>query len=253
MVKVSASVALMLVSVVAVAAQSREAALSQGQSETALKTEAVGADGARRLDEDEKRLVQSSKAALLAAGMSEDYFDRHFKLLRVMNKPSDRRVVWLFKVNEYEALVNDTVGFYADERGRHVYTHSIANSIGEARDIKRTISRRRAERIMRRCIGEFQNESVAYQSFGPEGRAALVFTAISLPSADSTTKAKTGSVAPPSSSTPPAKEDGNPYDYVKPGGKKKPFLLTGSVNLETGRCTKGVAQYGAPPAPPSPK
>lgn len=250
--KTLASVALSFLSIVAVAAaqQPGEASSpSRQREETAAETGATKTGASRNLSEEEEGLVRGSKAAVLAAGMSEPFFERHFRLVRVTSAPGDRRVVWRFAFGDYETVVNDTVGFYTDERGRRVYTHSIANTVGEARDIKRTISRRRAEQLMRRCIGEYEGGSVAYQAFGVKGRATLLFTAVSAPPVESSKK-KTKPAEPPSPQ--PAqqvKEDGNPQDYVKPGGKKKPFRKVGSIDLETGRCTKGVAQYGAPPAP----
>jgi hypothetical protein len=109
----------------------------------------------------------------------------------------------------------------------------VSASLGRTRDIRKTISFERAQRAMKECIGEYSPGSVLLQRFDADGRVSLVYTAVSLkPAADA---------------LPPA--------------KKKPFLGIGSIDLETGRCIKGVAQTGSPhahdpkPAPilPSPR
>src|SRR5947209_2141651 len=109
-----------------------------------------------RLSEAGEKLARDSKAAIIAQGISEIYFDAHFKVLKVVDAPGDRRIVWRFEVNGHEALVNDTVGYYTDARGRVFDTHSIAGALPAAHDITRTISRRRAEQLMRACIGRFE-------------------------------------------------------------------------------------------------
>src|SRR5256885_11250551 len=121
-----------------------------------------------------ERLVRDSKAAIIAQGISGLYFDGHFKVLKVVDAPGDRRVVWRFNVNGHEALVNDTVGYYTDARGRVVDTHSIAGALPAAHDIERTVTRRRAEQLMRACIGRFQGGGVVYRAAGAPPRASLV-------------------------------------------------------------------------------
>lgn len=245
-----ASVAVILFSAVAASAQTGEEAKgAPAQSGAVWKAEGEKGIEPRSLSAEQERLVRGSKAAVLAAGISEPYFERHFTLMRVSSRPGDNRVVWLFKVGEYEAIVSDSVGFYTDERGRRVDAHSVVNALGEARDIKRTISRRRAESIMRRCIGEYEGGNVTYNIWGVPGRATLLFNAVSVPPAADSTKP-----APPTSQpAPPVGEGSTAADYMKPGGKKKPFRKIGAVNLETGRCTKGLAQVGAPVPQPSSK
>lgn len=75
------------------------------------------------------------KGVILLTGISEPYFNKHFKLLKVIDKPSDRRVVWQFSVNGYQAVLNDAIGYSADRFARRVYTHSIA--LGETTEIQR--------------------------------------------------------------------------------------------------------------------
>src|SRR6185369_14994082 len=108
----------------------------------------------RQLTASEQTLVDGSKQAIIETGISESCFTTHFKLLNVIDKPSDRRVVWQFSVDQYQAVLNDAIGYYTDG-ARRVNTHSIAKSLGQTTEIQRTISRARALRLMKSCIGNF--------------------------------------------------------------------------------------------------
>jgi hypothetical protein len=185
------------------------------------------------LDEAERALVRSSRAAIIAAGFSEAFFDRHFSAYKVSDLPGDRRVVWRFRAHGHETYVNDSVGSYTDAEGRRVNTHSVAATLAGARDIRRAITRREAERIMRSCIGPFAGGSVVFQQFGPQPRAALVFAATSPPPPDSD--------APPS---PPSPQESERLRRRTP--QKRPLMYVGAVELETGRCMKGLGQSGRP-------
>ena len=220
------------------------AAAAFGQSAAPQAAGAAGrgkaAEVEMRLTPEEERMVRDSKAEIIATGFSEAYFDAHFEPVRVMNTPGDRRVTWRFRVGGHETLVHDSLGFYTNAAGRRFDTHTVSATLGRTHDILRTISLARARRVMRACIGEFEGSSVTLQRFGADGRAALVFTAVSVPPRAS---AKAAQPAPPAETEGP-----------EPGGKKKPFLSIGSVDLETGRCVKGVAQVGSPQptqAPPA--
>ena len=127
----------------------------------------------------ERALVAGSREAIIKTGVSPAFFDRHFRVARVVDGAGDRRVVWRLSVGGHEATVNDSVGFYT-EGARRVDTHSVAATLSETSDITRTITRRRAELLMRRCIGRFRNAQVEYRAHGAAGRAALLLTAHSL-------------------------------------------------------------------------
>ncbi|HEX8561002.1 MAG TPA: hypothetical protein VF668_23115 [Pyrinomonadaceae bacterium] len=199
----------------------------------------------------ERALVEASRAAIVGAGVSADYFDRHFRVARVADGPGDRRVVWTFAVGGHEATVVDALGFYTDAGGRRVDTHTVAGALGRARDIRRTITRRRAERLMRACIGEFEGGAVVYQAAGDPPRAALVFTAVSSPRPEEPGAAQSPATPSTPAAAPQPQQQSSGHDVIKQGGKKKPFLFTGAVDLETGRCTKGVAQVGSPMPTPA--
>jgi hypothetical protein len=203
------------------------------------------AEGTLKLSEAERELVRGSRAAFVTAGFSEGYFDRHFTPFKVFDRPGDRRVVWRFRAGAHEAYVNDSVGSYRDAQGRRVDTHSVASTLGAARDIRPAVSRRRAERLMRACIGEFEGGAVVFQQLGPRARTALVFTATSAPAAEATgAKGAAGAQV----SAPPAPQPARSAqsDAIRRGGRKRPPVYVGAVDLETGRCVKGRAQAGAP-------
>lgn len=196
---------------------------------------------------EESRLVSDSRAAVIAAGLSPEFFDAHFRLEQVFDRPADRRVVWRLRVGEHEAVVSDPVGSYTDERGVRRDTHSVSNLLGSARDIRETITRRRAERLMRACIGRYRNGAVVYQPFGSPPRATLVFTAVSLPEPQKTAAPppQTGAHITQSAQSAPAAT--TQTDVTARPGKKKPLPpRVGMLDLETGRCIVGVGQSGSP-------
>lgn len=226
-------------------------AAGQERAGAAATGGAEKSQGAAQLSAEEGRLVQGSRAAIIAAGLSPEFFDAHFRLEKVFAKPADRRVVWRLKVGEHETTVNDSVGSYTDEKGARHDAHSITGRLSPASDIGPTIPKSRAERLMKACIGEYQSESVVYQSFGSPPRAALVFTAMSLPEPQK--PAAKGSPPPPPQAAPTgAAATTAPTlaptqsDTIRQGGKKPPPLRIGMIDLETGRCVVGVGQVGSP-------
>ena len=184
----------------------------------------------RQLTPSEQALVDGSRQAILETGISESYFTTHFKLLNVVDKPSDRRVVWQFSVNQYQAVLNDAIGYYTDGAKR-VNTHSIAKSLGQTTEIQRTISRARALRLMKSCIGNFENPGVEY---GPvNGRAELLLVAHTRGRVESKRereeREKQKAVVAGTDVVESEEEE----------GKIKPLVL-GAINLQTGKCTKGA-------------
>ncbi len=211
----------------------------------------------RELNASEKSLVEGSREAILQTGITEAFFDEHFRLARVVDLPGDRRVVWRLSVGGYEAAVSDSVGFYT-EGGRRVDTHSVAGTLNSTSDLTRTIPRARAERIMRRCIGKFSNPQVEYRAHGPDGAAALLLTAETLV----VPRGGTGRAARErmereerereererrerarrqSQGAPPADETGEEDE-----GGDRVVVLLGAVDLSTGKCTVGRGQAGPP-------
>jgi hypothetical protein len=208
-----------------------------------------------KLTEAEEKLVSGSKASILAAGISEDYFAAHFKPFRIFNAAGDRRVVWSFSVNGHEAFLTDTVGFYTDDRGRRLDTHSVAGALGAAHDITRTITRRRAEQIMRACIGAFDGGAVIYRAAGLPERASLIFTAASIPRRARRDRREEREKEERERAEREAKlrkeknknlPQTDVMEEEDEGGG--PPIFIGAVDLETGRCMKGRAISG-PPGP----
>jgi hypothetical protein len=70
------------------------------------------------LTDAERALVASSRKAIIQTGVSESYFDRHFTLMKAVNQPGDRRVVWKFAINGYETFVSDQLGYYTEKGKR---------------------------------------------------------------------------------------------------------------------------------------
>lgn len=206
------------------------------------------------LTDSEKALVAGSREAIIKTGLTAAFFDRHFRVARVFDRPGDRRVVWRLSFGGYEATVNDSVGYYT-EGPRRVDTHSVAATLPSTSDITRTITRRRAELLMRRCVGRFTNPQVEYRAHGADGRAALLLTAQSVVprrrearehrereerEARERARGQTGGTVSQSDVV-EEEEDGDP-----------PVVVLGAVNLVTGECSVGYGQAG-PPKPARPR
>lgn len=201
----------------------------------------------------EASLVRSSRAAIIDTGISAPYFDRHFKLVRVIDTVSDRRVIWKYSIGDYVAALNDAVGFYTNEKGQRVNIHSVRNTLSTAHDITKTIPKKRAQQMMLQCIGKYTLGSVVFQSFGPALRASLLFTASSVAKSH---EGRSKEERKESEKNRKEKEDQrlsegkSSIDTVEEeddeGNNDRPPIFTGFVDLETGMCTKGVAQAGHP-------
>jgi hypothetical protein len=219
------------------------AALSQGAGARQTPASVAGPTAS------ERALVEGSRAAVIKTGISADFFDQHFHLARVVDRLGDRRVVWVLAVGGYEATVNDSIGYYTEGAGR-VDTHSVAATLPRTSDIARTIPRRRAEALMRRCIGRFDNPQVEYRAHGPEGRAALLLTAqAAVPrrrvgrGREEREERRARGRRERAGGAPAADEVG--AEDEEGGG---PVVKLGAVDLVTGECSVGYGQSG--PLPP---
>jgi hypothetical protein len=122
-------------------------------------------------------LAAESKKAILETGISERYFDRHFRLARVVAEEGDRRVEWKFAVNGYEVVLVDDVGYNTTEAGERVDVHSIKSELFNAHDIKRTIPQRRARAALKSCIGKYTDAALVFRALKAPGKAGLYLTA----------------------------------------------------------------------------
>jgi hypothetical protein len=237
------------------AAQGKRTGSGASQSATApnkqLTTASNKQPAPKELNAAEKALVEGSREAILRSGITESYFDQHFRVARVYNSSGDRRVVWKFSVNGYEAMINDAVGFYTDG-GRRIDTHSVATTLPTTSDITRTITRRQAERIMRRCIGSFTNPQVEYRAHGADSMAALVFTAQTIVEQKGGAGREARERRERREKEERARREraarqaagGQQVDELEEEGdeKDRPVILLGAVDLVTGKCMVGRAQ-----------
>jgi hypothetical protein len=202
----------------------------------------------------ERALVRGSREAIVKTGITESYFDRHFSVARVVDKPGDRRVVWKFSINGYETTVSDTLGYYT-EGDRRVDTHSVADSLPSTSDITRTITRRQAERIMRRCIGGFTNPQVEYRAHGAAGAAALLLTAQNVINPKTSVRREAREGKERKEREEREERERRERAQRQAGGNHQldeleqeddvrdhPIILLGAVDLVTGKCMVGRAQ-----------
>ena len=121
-------------------------------------------------------LALESKKVIIDTGISENYFDEHFKLIKVVDGgSSNRRVEWEYTINDYKTIIFDEVGFAGAQN-----IHGIKNQLYSSYDIKDTIPRNQAEDIMKSCIGKFKEESVKYMAMSVPGKANLYLFARSV-------------------------------------------------------------------------
>lgn len=218
------------------------------------------AAGTPALNASERALVAGSREAIIRTGFSVAFFDEHFRVARVVDRLGDRRVVWRFSVGDYEAAVNDAVGYYT-EGARRVDTHSVGATLSETSDITRTVTRRRAEQLMRRCIGRFRDPQIEYRAHGAGGRAALLLTANSLVPRRREERGREARERREREER--EREERERRASAQSGGSqagdevededeegKGPVVVLGAVDLVTGVCTVGYGQAGPPrPAP----
>jgi hypothetical protein len=196
-----------------------------------LATGMSSAGPASQADE-RNELIKGSRKAIIGTGFSESYFDRHFKLNEVFNKPGDQRVVWQFSLGEYETRVTDSIGYNAIG-SRKNYVHSIAGNLGATRDIPKTISKKRARSLLTSCVGKFANESVVLMKLDSDRKAALYMMAYSSPRVRKKedergqNEQRQTNIGP---DRPPSEDE----------GRNRPLKI-GYINLETGKCTRGQA------------
>lgn len=206
-------------------------------------------DGELKLTREEEQLVRGSRAAVVATGLSERYFDEHFRLLQVVNSRAGRRVVWKFSLGEYETSLHDIIGFYT-AGGLRTDTHSITGTLGATYEIRETIPITRAAKLMRKCIGRYEGAAVVYQRLSDDGKTGLYLTA----QASTPTRRASGGAARDEREKEGARRGAQERgqggatsgERVEPREEDEegpPFFI-GYVNLETGKCIRaqGIAR-----------
>jgi hypothetical protein len=182
-------------------------------------------------------LAQSSRKAIIETGFSTRYFDEHFRLEETFDKPGDMRVVWRFSMNEYAVRVTDALGYYSENQKR-IYVHSVKNTLGETRDISRTIPRRKAQALMRTCLGRHAGEATVLMRLSPTEKASLYLTAHSIIGSDRNRAERTRETTSDQRVSKQNPQSDEPErEVIKP---RRPMYL-GYINLETGKCSRGRA------------
>src|ERR1051325_5991990 len=177
-------------------------------------------------------LIKSSRQAIICSGFSESYFNQHFTLVDAFDKPGDQRVVWRFSLSEYETQLTDAIGYYTGAGGRRIYVHSIAGNLGAARDIRRTISKQRARRLMTSCIGKFESDSVVLARLSADPKTALYLMAYA--ARPRRPEDRDDKAEPRQRANEP---DRPPSEHE---GDNRPIPI-GYINLETGKCSRAQA------------
>jgi hypothetical protein len=186
-------------------------------------------------------LIDESRKAIIETGLSDSYFDSHFKILRVENTASDRRVIWQITINGYEAVITDAIGYYTAGLSR-VYTHSVKQTLGRTSEIVKTIPRTRALALMTKCVGAFTEPSV---QFGPvEGTAQLLLVAHkkqNLSRREREEREQRETRERERERKGQSKNSNKGTDQIENAGEEEgddPVVI-GYINLQTGKCTKG--------------
>ena len=202
--------------------------------------DAKGGINRQSLSAAEARLVSGSMRAILETGISEGYFHQHFQLVTVIDKPGDRRVVWKFSISEYEAILNDAVGYYSSEGGDRVDVHSIKDLLGSSHDIKKTIPRKQAERIMRQCIGRYTSATIVFKSMAHSASLFMIASPAdkNVPNKERREREEKRREEGQDN---PLKKKTSELDKIDEEVEKRGPSYFGIVNLETGKCTKGKA------------
>jgi hypothetical protein len=191
------------------------------------------------LTDSQKKLIAGSKEAIIRTGLSDIYFAKHFKLFRVFDSESDRRVMWEFEVNGHKTMIVDAVGYHTQGNQR-IAIHSVANSLGKTFEITHTLNRSTALRRMRACIGAFEEPSIQYGAV--DGRAELFLSAAAKRIDRLSAKEREREREREESGR--KKATVATGDFIESEEEEKGLLpiVIGNINLVTGKCTKGAGQ-----------
>ena len=201
-----------------------EAGASSDSNPSRLAEREIALGFTKAIDRDLDSLVEGSKRAIVETGISESYFDKHFKLIKTVDDPADRRVEWLYSVNGYEAQLVDAIGFHTTG-GKRAYVHGIKNQLYATHEIVKTLSLKQARRILKRCIGRYESESVIYRTLTVPGKARLYLTGRSIPER----KRERERESERKSKKTESEDEGQ-------------FLYVGFVDVETGKCVKKLGR-----------
>ena len=183
----------------------------------------------------QKQLVAGSRKAIIETGITETYFDAHFKLLEVIDKPADKRVNWELTINAYRTIVRDSIGLSTQGTER-IYTHSVTGTLGQTSEITKTLPRSRALKILKSCIGTRTTApTIEYGPVNGQAQLLLVAHSISRESKDEREREKERE----KEKREMAKAASRSGDTIESEEESRQPTVIGSVNLQTGQCTKG--------------
>jgi hypothetical protein len=185
-----------------------------------------------KLNDGQQALVASSRKAIIATGITESYFDNHFTLLKVFNESSDKRVMWKFALNGYEAIINDSIGSTSVGNA-----HSVSRTLGQVTEFTKTISRPVALKALKRCIG---NYSQPYVEFGQvNGRAELFLVGTHKTGLNRQAQAE-AMERERDEAVKRSRKTSATDEIEREEGEAEPTpVILGYINLQTGKCTKG--------------
>jgi hypothetical protein len=211
---------------------------AQATTNPTSKTGSVESRSTNTLSASEQLLVAGSRKAIIQTGITAAYFDTHFKLIEVINKPSDRRVSWRFTINEYQTIIQDSIGYYT-QGSEHFYTHAVAARLGQTSEIKKTLKKARALRSLRACLGSYLTPSIEYGAI--DGQAQLMLVAHSS-KRRSEREMEAEEKREREKEQAAAKLGSSATDTIESEGEEndRPPSIMAAVNLQTGKCTKGL-------------
>lgn len=116
----------------------------------------------------ERDTVAASRTALVDAGFSDAYVDRHLVFLGMGEVDGATAVRWAFVADAYRILLTDVA-----EDGEH----SIGALLGQAHDFTHLLSHAQARRLLEECIGPFSRETTLLRALTPGGSTKLLLSA----------------------------------------------------------------------------
>lgn len=116
-------------------------------------------------------IVVESKNILINSGFSEEYFNKHFSLIRYhkgkYNEAGANVIEWLFTVGEYQTTILDSLGGSIDENGYYTnIVHSLPSGNKIYHDLNNVISKAKAEEIAQKCLSNYKELEVRLEPPG---------------------------------------------------------------------------------------
>ncbi len=101
-------------------------------------------------------LAVESKQKILSYGISEDYFNKHFRFLC----GSQNEVVWQYTIGEFTIISDDNT---VSIPGKHIIRG--IEEFRQLEEVQSVISKNEAEQKMQSCLGDFNGARTIFDSF----------------------------------------------------------------------------------------